>query len=81
MKTRIKMRVTPEQSKKVQSIVFENGVHWASGKMVVKNTNKPYLYIEDFLRYGQKYNLFKKDECEEVDPELFIRTKGTCEEE
>jgi hypothetical protein len=29
MKTNIKMRVTPEQSKKVQEIVFTNGGKWA----------------------------------------------------
>jgi hypothetical protein len=28
IKTNIKMRVTPEQSKKVQEICFENGIEW-----------------------------------------------------
>lgn len=28
IKTNIKMRVTPEQSRKVQEICFENGIDW-----------------------------------------------------
>lgn len=84
IKTNIKMRVTPEQSKKVIKICrFHN-----------KQLND-YLYKLDFChflyifdnRIGYDYlanednyvNFFSH--FEEVDADLFIRTNGTCTEE
>lgn len=80
IKTNIKMRVNPEQSKKIQEICFENGVGWVSGK-TLKHLDKPYFYINRYgeLGYTNKDSqLFFIDYREEVSAELFIRTNGTC---
>ena len=80
IKTNIKMRVTPEQSEKIQKICFENGNGWTSGKGL-KHLDKPYLYINKYgeLRYTDKDSqTFFIDDKEEVSAELFIRTNGTC---
>lgn len=84
MKTNIKMRVTPEQSKKVQEIVFANGVEWIDGSTEEEHFNNPFLYItyNSSLMYGDDLDSFNSDGLyEEVDADLFIRTNGTCEEE
>ena len=83
MKTNIKMRVTPEQSKRVQEICFENGIEWRFNLKKISHINEPYLAIEPtalFYRstendYFSISSLFK-----EIDADLFIRTNGTCEE-
>ena len=76
------MRVTPEQSKKVQEICFENGIYWAS-----KNKNKVivysnFLYIRGHITHDSLNNstYFKDAKEEEIDADLFIKTNGTCEE-
>lgn len=82
IKTNIKMRVTPEQSRRVQEICFENGVLnygyidilqdydrvIISGKMIIG------LYEGDLIEYYDRFD------CE-IDPDLFIKTNGTCEED
>ena len=82
IKTNIKMRVTPEQSRKVQKICFENGIGWSISGSTIKYLDKPYLVIsqkEILFRYESdilKLNpLFK-----EARADLFIRTNGTCQE-
>lgn len=83
MKTNIKMRVTPEQSKRVQEICFKNGIEWRFNLKKISHINEPYLAIEPtalFYRstendYFSISSLFK-----EIDADLFIRTNGTCEE-
>ena len=80
MRTNIKMRVTPEQSKKVQEIVVANGGRW----------------MDDYRRPEYIGLRITKQKClheitndswefwnstEEVDADLFIRTNGTCEKE
>ena len=45
IKTNIKMRVTPEQSKKVQKICFENGIDWTGREKIIKYVDKRYLFI------------------------------------
>ena len=83
MKKNIKMRVTPEQSKRVQEICFENGVKWNIALNKISHINKPYLAIEPTIifykstevEYSSISSLFQ-----EIDAELFIRTNGTCEE-
>ena len=82
IKTNIKMRVTPEQSNKVQEICFENGIYWAS-----KNKNKVivysnFLYIRGHITHDSLNNstYFKDAKEEEIDADLFIKTNGTCEE-
>lgn len=89
MKTNIKMRVTPEQSKKVQEIIFANGGKWAGGEKGVQTKTAwgdeiKFLFIATagYLTYMLKAQEddFKKDESKETDADLFIRTNGTCRE-
>lgn len=83
MKTNIKMRVTPEQSRRVQEICFKNGIEWRFNLKKISHVSEPYLAIEPtslFYRstendYFSISSLFK-----EIDADLFIRTNGTCEE-
>lgn len=84
MKTNIKMRVTPEQSMKVQEICFENRIKWNDGSRWVLKENEPYLFIlqEGVLIYKSlnQYNEYNLRPEKEIDADLFIRTNGTCEE-
>jgi hypothetical protein len=81
IKTNIKMRVTPEQSKKVQEICFANGIFWNATRAQVSHLEQKYLYIFDpYITFGETLNFFKEHSGEEVSAELFIRTQGTCEE-
>ena len=83
IKTNIKMRVTPEQSKRVQEICFSNGVYWYNihnkDKVIV---NSDYLYIRGFITHDSLNNFtyFKEAKDEEIDADFFIKTNGTCEE-
>ena len=43
----IKLKVTPEQSHKVQEICFSKGIVWKGAGTSVQYTEAPYLYIED----------------------------------
>ena len=83
IKTNIKMRVTPEQSAKVQEICFENDIDWTSGNGNVKFIDKPFLFIDENISfmYEDEEDMFLEEENKEIDPELFIRTNGTCIEE
>ena len=76
IKTNIKMRVTPEQSAKVQEICFKNGVKWFANGFNVVHVEKPYLFVwnDNTLAFGTSYCDFEEDIKEEIDPELFIRT-------
>jgi len=78
MKTNIKMRVTPEQSKKVQEIVFANNDEYEHIDYQIE-----FIWIEPDLTVLYSYNelFYMKERSEEVDADLFIRTNGTCEEE
>jgi len=83
IKTNIKMRVTPEQSRRVQEICFENGIYWHSFHNKDKVTIfSDYLYIDDYISHDSLNNFtyFKEAEEEEIDADLFIKTNGTCEE-
>ncbi len=82
IKTNIKMRVTPEQSKKVQEICFKNGIDWGFSEAIVKYEDEPYIFIGkkrslSWLGEDQK-DIFNECKEEEIDPELFIRTNGSC---
>ena len=95
IKQNIKMRVTPEQSKKVQEICFANGVYWNSlpEKWDIRHTTSKFLYIEDVITHSfsespysddvfkEENDFFNEQELKEIDADLFIRTNGTCEEE
>ena len=74
----IKLKVTPEQSRKVQEICFSKGIVWGAGD-TVSYINAPYLYITEgrFLTYGHDYHFFLTNRREEMDANLFIQTNGT----
>ena len=75
----IKLKVTPEQSRKVQEICFSKGVFWGTTRDRVSYTDAPILYITAgrFLTYGHDYHSFLTDRREEMDANLFIQTNGT----
>ena len=74
------MRVTREQSAKVQEICFRNGIEWKSREKITQHLDKYYLFISNnkSISYGFCENNFNEDKFEEIDPELFIRTNGDC---
>ena len=80
MKTNIKMRVTPEQSRKVQEICFKNGIEWKNLKNNIGNVNKRLLLIDDIITFTLSEEIFRKHIYQKIDAGLFIRTNGTCEE-
>ena len=77
IKTNIKLRINPEQSKRVQEICFENGIEWL-------NVGRKYIY-NIIIIYIAKDLMFSDVEYpatfEEIDADLFIRTNGSCEED
>ena len=75
----IKLKVTPEQSRKIQEICFSKGVGWGGVRTPVLYTEAPYLYIEGgrCLTYGHSRNFYENNEREEMDANLFIQTNGT----
>lgn len=79
IKMGIKMRVTPEQSKKVQEICFVNGIAWLKSTEI-KHLDKPFIYINlsKYLGYSDDDKYFDEDDNEEVSAELFIKTNGSC---
>ena len=83
MKTNIKIRVTPEQSKRVQEICFKNNIAW-HGVKAFNHSIRPYIYVyENTLGYDCKESrkYFNDHANIEIDADLFIRTDGTCEED
>ena len=84
MKTNIKLRVTPEQSEAVQKICFANDFTWLYNPQNIALTGigDHFLGIKSdytLLAAGSK-TCFTEWLLDEVDADLFIRTKGTCEE-
>lgn len=82
IKTGIKIRVTPEQSKKIQEICFKNGISWGFTSNKIVFTDEPFLFINkdatlDFTDKDSEL-FFNTDSMEEVSAEFFIRTNGTC---
>ena len=75
----IKLKVTPEQSCKVQKICFSKGIVWGSTGDRVSYTDAQYLYITNgrSLTYGHDYHFFLTNRREEMDANLFIQTNGT----
>ena len=84
MKTNIKLRVTPEQSKAVQKICFANGIDWSARENKISHTVAEYLFIEPTRIWFRGITDHNKGSetlgYTEVDADLFIRTNGTCEE-
>ena len=79
MTKNIKLKVTPEQSRKIQEICFSKGIAWGSTGRVVSYTDAPYLYITDgrFFTYGHEYEFYKNNKRKEMNANLFIQTNGT----
>ena len=75
----IKLKVTPEQSRKIQEICFSKGLIWRQTRKTISYTDAPILYITAgrFLTYGHDYHSFLTDRREEMDANLFIQTNGT----
>lgn len=83
IKTNIKMRVTPEQSRKVQEICFKNGIIWTHKINKLTNLHLPYLYICDKDGIYGTLDIECYEEHKEykaIEADLFIKTNGTCEE-
>ena len=84
MKTNIKLRVTPEQSKAVQKICFANGINWSAGEDKISYIEAEYLFIEPtgiwFRGITGHDSGMETVGYTEVDADLFIQTNGTCEE-
>lgn len=84
MKTNIKLRVMPEQSKAVQKICFANGINWYVKENEISYTETEYLFIEPtriwFRGIADHDSGIETVGYTEVDADLFIRTNGTCEE-
>lgn len=81
IKTNIKMRVTPEQSRKVQVICFENDIEWQDTEKKLQDCE--YIIIKkDCLITCGGINWFNEYyvEQQEIDADFFIKTNGTCEE-
>lgn len=81
IKTNIKMRVTPEQSRRVQEICFENGIEWADGdkELYFPLIDKIYLIIKKSISFTASIH-YLGDGLEEIDADFFIKTNGTCQE-
>ena len=78
MITNIKLKVTPEQSRKVQEIAFKNGVYWPTNGNVVSYENKPYLYIRRrHISHGSELSTYENSNFKEMNATLFIQTNGT----
>lgn len=75
----IKLKVTPEQSRKVQEICFSKGIVWVTTGDTVRYTDASYLYITNgrSLTYGHDCHSFLTERREEMDANLFIQTNGT----
>ena len=82
IKTNIKMRVTPEQSAKVQEICFKSGISWRDGEKITQNTDSRYLFISNNNLITRSFykSIFIDSDFEQIDPDLFIRTNGSCTE-
>lgn len=83
MKTNIKLKVTPEQSKAVQKICFANNILWKPTNFNKYTSNVSFIFINPTNLTKCTYlssNYFEAHSYTEVDADLFIRTNGTCEE-
>jgi hypothetical protein len=76
IKRGIKMKVTPEQSRKIQEICFENGVEWITGRNI-EHLDEPFLFIDKYISFMNEAEgeHFLKNVNEEVSAELFINQK------
>lgn len=75
------MKVTPEQSRRVQDICFDNGIEWQDTKKKLHQyehiiIKKDCLVTCDSTKWFNEYYI----EIQEIDADLFIRTNGSCGE-
>lgn len=78
IKTNIKMRVTPEQSKRVQEICFSNDIEWSTSGKILQDYKFIHLSGKYLMRFSSVY-AFNIYEVKEIDADFFIKTNGTCE--
>lgn len=72
-----KIKVTPEQSERIQKICFDQGRDWAFGNGQVRYTQQPYLYIGNIrLKRDDDNEYFDKDNNVEITAEEFIAKFG-----
>ena len=84
IKENYKIKVTPEQSRKVQKICFENGIGWSgSDRYQVQLTNAPHLFIypnkKSAIRWGKDVDNFEDSPNQLVDAEKFIDALGNLQ--
>jgi hypothetical protein len=80
IKTNIKMRVTPEQSVKVQEICFNEGCSWYNSDRYIYER---YLFIHGgswIIQKSDSKHYYEAHSFREINPELFIKTNGTCKD-
>lgn len=72
-----KIKVTPEQSKTVQEILFRHGVSWAIRGKNVSHTDVKYLYCDENILLGRSFKYsFLKSPNPELTFEHFMRKYG-----
>jgi len=81
MITEIKMKVTPDLSKRVQATVFANGGKWRGEKAEISYTDEKYLYVDENkdLINGSDIKYYKQHDYKEVSAYDFISSQGEQE--
>lgn len=75
-KRNIKVRVTPENTAKVQRSLFKDGCSWEySGATIHKD--RPFLFVSEFgcIKWNDDEGIFNRDICEEVSAEEILSWK------
>ena len=85
IKKHVKMKVTSEeQYSALQDLLFDNGIYWSlNGSIREKSEyyNRKYIYVyERGFTQDRFSNIehFKRHRNEEVNIDLYLKTKGTC---
>ena len=78
IKTNIKLGVTPEQSEAVQEICFANNIGWKNTGSTLEEDAKYFFISANSMTLTYDYRFFNDHSFEEINPDLFIRTAGTC---
>ena len=84
IKTGIKMRVTPKESKEIQELLFTKGLTWCDNTKEIQNLDVSFLFIDVNGYLSQTNNeryFLSSEDYEEVSAKLFISTQGTCIQE
>ena len=56
-----KIKVTPEQSKVIQEVLFKNGCRWADGSNKIACVKAPYLKLDSTSALGLYYCILEED--------------------